>query len=156
MEVRMLKPGQTAPDFELESHSGESVRLSSFRGSKVILYFYPKDDTSGCTAEACEFRDRIDVIADQNAVVLGISPDGVESHQKFRVKYDLPFTLLADPDHEVAEAYGAWGEKKRYGRTYEGILRTTFVIDEAGKIERVFENVKPKGHGDEVLAALAD
>ena len=152
----MLKPGQTAPDFELESHSGESVRLSSFRGSKVILYFYPKDDTSGCTAEACEFRDRIDVIADQNAVVLGISPDGVESHQKFRVKYDLRFTLLADPDHEVAEAYGAWGEKKRYGRTYEGILRTTFVIDEAGKIERVFENVKPKGHGDEVLAALAD
>ena len=152
----MLKPGQAAPDFELESHSGESVRLSSFRGSKVILYFYPKDDTSGCTAEACEFRDRIDVFEDQNTVVLGVSPDGVESHQRFRAKYDLPFALLADPDHAVAEAYGAWGEKKRYGRTYEGILRTTFVIDEAGKIERVFENVKPKGHGDEVLAALGD
>jgi peroxiredoxin Q/BCP len=156
MEIPMLKPGQAAPDFELESHSGESVRLSSFRGSKVILYFYPKDDTSGCTAEACEFRDRIDVFEDQNTVVLGVSPDGVESHQRFRAKYDLPFALLADPDHAVAEAYGAWGEKKRYGRTYEGILRTTFVIDEAGKIERVFENVKPKGHGDEVLAALGD
>lgn len=152
----MLKPGQPAPDFELESDSGESIRLSDFRGNKVILYFYPKDDTSGCTAEACEFRDRIAVIEDQNAVVLGVSPDGVESHQRFRGKYDLPFTLLADPDHEVAEAYGAWGEKKRYGRTYEGILRTTFLIDEGGKIERVFENVKPKGHGDQVLAALGD
>lgn len=152
----MLKPGQPAPDFELESDSGESVSLSHFRGSKVILYFYPKDDTSGCTAEACEFRDRIAVIEDQNAVVLGVSPDSAESHQRFRGKYELPFTLLADPDHQVAEAYGAWGEKKRYGRTYEGILRTTFLIDEGGKIERVFENVKPKGHGDQVLAALGD
>lgn len=152
----MLEPGQTAPDFELESDSGESVSLSDFRGSKVILYFYPKDDTSGCTAEACEFRDRIAVIEDQNAVVLGVSPDGVESHQRFKAKYDLPFRLLADPNHEVAEAYGAWGEKKRYGRTYKGILRTTFLIDEAGKIESVFENVKPKGHGDQVLGALAD
>ena len=152
----MLKPGEVAPDFELESDQGKSVRLSDLRGNKVVLYFYPKDDTPGCTTEACEFRDRISAIESRGAVVLGVSPDSVESHQKFKAKYDLPFTLLADPGHDVAAEFGAWGEKKRYGRTYEGILRTTFVIDEEGKVERVFQNVKAKGHGDQILGALGD
>ncbi len=150
----MLKPGEKAPDFELESDDGEMVRLSDLRGKKVILYFYPKDDTSGCTVEACEFRDRLPDIESQGAVVLGVSPDSVKSHQKFKSKYGLPFTLLADTEHRVAEAYGAWGEKKMYGRTYEGILRTTYLIDEKGKIAQVFAKVKPKGHGDQVLNAL--
>lgn len=150
----MLSLGDTAPDFELPSDGGETVRLSDFRGKKVVLYFYPKDDTSGCTTEACEFRDRMPKITRRGAVVLGVSPDGVESHKKFKAKYDLPFALLADPDHSVAEAYGAWGEKKMYGKTYEGILRTTVVIDEQGKIAELFEKVKPKGHGDAVLEVL--
>lgn len=150
----MLEPGDKAPDFELESDAGQNVRLSDFRGRRVVLYFYPKDDTPGCTTEACEFRDRMPRIEKADAVVLGVSPDSVASHQRFKVKHDLTFTLLSDPDHEVAEAYGAWGEKKRYGRTYEGILRSTFVIDPQGRIERVFEKVKAKGHGDQVLEAL--
>ncbi len=151
----MLEIGDTAPDFALVSDGGDEVRLSDFRGKKVVLYFYPKDDTPGCTTEACEFRDRLPELEEKGAVVLGVSPDSPESHRKFRAKYDLPFPLLADPDHRVAEAYGAWGEKKSYGRTYEGILRTTFVIDEDGKIERVFRNVKAKGHGDQVLGVLS-
>ncbi len=150
----MLSVGDIAPDFELQSDAGEAVRLSDFRGRKVVLYFYPKDNTSGCTTEACEFRDRMPKITRRGAVVLGVSPDGVESHKKFKAKYDLPFALLADPDHSVAEAYGAWGEKKMYGKTYEGILRTTVVIDEQGKIAELFEKVKPKGHGDAVLEVL--
>ncbi|MGD8869238.1 MAG: thioredoxin-dependent thiol peroxidase [Gemmatimonadales bacterium] len=150
----MLKAGDTAPDFELLSDEGERVRLSDLRGKKVVLYFYPKDDTPGCTTEACELRDRQPELEAQGATVLGVSPDSVASHQKFKAKYGLTFTLLSDPDHSVADAYGAWGEKKMYGKTYEGILRTTFVIDEAGKIEGVFEKVRPKGHGDQVLAAL--
>ena len=150
----MLRVGDKAPDFELESDTGATLRLAELRGKKVILYFYPKDDTPGCTVEACEFRDRTPQIEAQGAVILGVSPDEIKSHQKFKTKYDLPFTLLADPDHTVAEAYGAWGEKKRYGKTYEGILRSTFVIDEAGKIETVFSNVRAKGHAEKVLAAI--
>jgi peroxiredoxin Q/BCP len=118
------------------------------------LYFYPKDNTPGCTTEACELRDRQPELHRRGAVVLGVSPDSIESHQKFKGKYSLPFALLSDPDHSVAEVYGAWGEKKMYGKTYEGILRTTFIIDEDGNIEQVFEKVKPKGHGDQIVKAM--
>lgn len=150
----MLEPGDKAPDFELESDAGETVRLSELRGSKVILYFYPKDDTSGCTIEACDFRDRLPDIESRSAEVLGVSPDGIESHQKFKAKFDLPFALLSDPDHKVAEAYGAWGEKKMYGKTYEGMIRSTFVIDENGVIAEAFRKVKAKGHADRVVDIL--
>jgi peroxiredoxin Q/BCP len=150
----MLKEGAKAPAFSLPSDDGGTVALEDLKGTKVVLYFYPKDDTSGCTAEACEFRDSWAAVKKKGAVVLGVSPDGVKSHGKFREKYDLPFPLLADEDHAVAEAYGAWGEKSMYGRKYFGILRTTFVIDEAGRVAKVFEKVKPKGHAAEVLAAL--
>ena len=122
--------------------------------SRVVLESFPKDDTSGCTVEACEFRDSWAAVQGKGAVVLGVSPDGVASHGKFKRKFDLPFPLLADEDHAVAQAYGVWGEKSMYGRTYLGVLRTTFVIDEGGRIARVFEKVKPKGHAAEVLAAL--
>jgi peroxiredoxin Q/BCP len=152
----VLKVGETAPDFELSSDAGDPVRLSDLHGKKVILYFYPKDNTSGCTTEACEFRDRLPNIERAGAVVLGVSPDTVKSHQKFKAKHELPFTLLSDPDHQVASAYGAWGEKKMYGRNYEGILRSTFLIDESGRIEQVFQKVRPKGHGDQVLQALQE
>ena len=147
--------GAEAPRFTLPSDRGEDVSLESLRGRPVVLYFYPKDDTSGCTTQACEFRDSWAEVQGRGAVVLGVSPDGVASHQKFRDKFALPFPLLADEDHAVAEAYGVWGEKSMYGRKYRGILRTTFVIDPAGRIARVFENVKPKGHAAEVLRSLA-
>jgi peroxiredoxin Q/BCP len=150
----MLKEGAKAPAFSLPSDDGGTVALKDLKGKKVVLYFYPKDDTSGCTAQACEFRDSWAAVKRKGAVVLGVSPDGVKSHGKFRQKYDLPFPLLADEDHAVAEAYGAWGEKSMYGRKYFGILRTTFIIDEAGRVATVFEKVKPKGHAAEVLAAL--
>jgi peroxiredoxin Q/BCP len=150
----MLKPGAMAPAFNLSSDAGDQISLRGLKGKKVVLYFYPKDDTSGCTAEACEFRDSWRDVERTGAVVLGVSPDGVASHVKFKKKYSLPFPLLADEDHAVAEAYGAWGEKSMYGRKYRGILRTTFIIDEAGKIARIFEKVKPKGHAAEVLEAL--
>jgi len=151
----MPKPGQTAPDFELPSDRGEKVRLSDFRGKKVVLYFYPKDMTSGCTKEACSFRDNYPQYEEQGAVILGVSPDSPQSHVRFKSKYNLPFLLLSDEDHKVAEQYGVWGEKRLYGRTYQGILRTTFVIDEEGRIAKVFTKVKPDGHGEEVLGALA-
>lgn len=150
----MPEAGDIAPDFTLSSDEGDVVKLSDFRGKRVVLYFYPKDNTPGCTTEACELRDRQPELDLRGAAVLGVSPDSVASHQKFKAKYGLTFTLLSDPDHSVAAAYGAWGKKKRYGRTYEGILRSTFIIDEEGKIEGVFANVRPKGHGDQVLAAL--
>jgi thioredoxin-dependent peroxiredoxin len=150
----MLKEGAKAPAFSLPSDDGGTVALKDLKGKKVVLYFYPKDDTSGCTTEACEFRDSWAAVKRKGAVVLGVSPDGVKSHGKFKEKYDLPFPLLADEDHAVAEAYGVWGEKSMYGRKYFGILRTTFVIDEAGRVVKVFEKVKPKGHAAEVLAAL--
>jgi peroxiredoxin Q/BCP len=150
----MLKVGTIAPGFNLPSDGGGKISLNSLKGKKVVLYFYPKDDTSGCTVEACEFRDSWGAVERAGAVVLGVSPDGVASHLKFKNKHSLPFPLLADEDHAVAEAYGAWGEKSMYGRKYHGILRTTFVIDEAGRIARIFEKVKPKGHAAEVLEAL--
>jgi peroxiredoxin Q/BCP len=152
----MLKAGDRAPPFSLASDGGGRVALQDLKGRKVVLYFYPKDDTSGCTTEACEFRDNWASVKAAGAVVLGVSPDNPASHDKFKAKYKLPFPLLADPDHQVAEAYGAWGEKSMYGRKYQGILRSTFLIDETGRVARVFPKVKPRGHAAEVLAALHD
>ena len=151
----MVEEGKPAPDFELESDSGEKVKLSSLRGKPVVLYFYPKDDTPGCTTQACGIRDAYGEFQRTGAVILGVSPDGVDSHVKFKTKYDLPFTLLADPEKEVAQAYGAWGEKTNYGRTYFGILRATFVIGADGIVKKVFPKVTPATHADDVLAALA-
>lgn len=150
----MLSKGDTAPDFTLPADGGGTVRLADLRGRRVVLFFYPKDDTSGCTKEACGFRDALPEFDAKDAAVLGVSPDGVGSHEKFRDKYDLTFPLLADTDHSVAEAYGAWGKKKLYGREYEGVLRSTFVIDADGRIENVYRKVKPEGHADEILADL--
>ncbi len=151
----MLQEGSIAPDFTLSADGGGEVTLSSYRGKRVVLYFYPKDDTPGCTTEACNFRDDYSELIAAGAVVLGISPDSVKSHDKFKLKYQLPFALLSDPDHQVAEMYGAWGEKKMYGKTYMGIVRSTFIIDEEGRILKVFPKVQPKNHSQEVLAALA-
>jgi peroxiredoxin Q/BCP len=150
----MLKAGDTAPDFKALSDAGNTVSLKDLRGKKVILYFYPKDDTPGCTREACDFRDAIGRFAKKEAVVLGVSPDDVESHKKFKAKFDLPFPLLVDEDHKIAEAYGAWGEKSMYGRKFLGIIRSTFLIDEKGKIAEAFEKVKVDGHVDQLLGKL--
>ena len=151
----MIEEGKPAPDFELTSDSGEPVRLSSLRGKPVVLYFYPKDDTPGCTAQACGIRDVYGEFERAGAVVLGVSPDDEASHVKFKSKYELPFTLLADPGHEVAEKYGVWGERKFAGKKYMGINRSTFVIDADGNVARVMRCVNPKTHADEVLEALA-
>lgn len=150
----MLQEGMQAPDFSLPSDGGGLVALSDYRGRKVVLYFYPKDNTPGCTAEACGFRDGYADLLAAGAVVLGVSPDPVPSHDRFKLKFSLPFALLSDQDHKVAELYGAWGEKKMYGKTSQGILRSTFVIDEEGKIVRIFRRVKPDGHAKEILAVL--
>lgn len=152
----MLEPGTRAPSFTLPADDGTTVSLQEFQGRPVVLYFYPRDDTPGCTTEACEFRDSWAAVKQTGAAVFGVSPDPVSSHRKFRDKYHLPFRLLADTDHAVAEAYGAWGEKRMYGRSYRGILRTTFVLDGQGRIARVFEKVKPKGHAAQVLTALEE
>lgn len=152
----MLKPGTKAPAFSLPADDGTTVTLKELKGKRVVLYFYPKDDTVSCTTEACEFRDAWKDVKRAGAVVLGVSPDSVATHQKWKRTLPLPFPLLADLDHAVAERYGVWGEKSMYGRKYFGILRTTFLIDEAGRITRIFEKVKSKGHAAEVLAALAD
>lgn len=149
-----LNVGEAAPDFALPSDAGEIVRLADLRGRRVVLYFYPKDDTSGCTKEACAFRDTRPAFEDRDVVVLGVSPDDVASHEKFRDKYDLNFPLLADADHAVAEAYGAWGKKKMYGREYEGILRSTFVIGPDGRLEKIYRKVKPAEHADQILSDL--
>lgn len=154
MSETSLEIGDSAPDFQLTSDSGETVKLSDLRGKRVVLYFYPKDDTSGCTTQACGFRDAYPMIEEKNAVVLGVSPDGVKSHQKFKTKYDLPFTLLVDEDHSVAEAYGAWGEKSMYGKKYWGIIRSHFVIDEEGKLADVQVKVSPTDSVEKALAAL--
>lgn len=146
--------GQTAPDFALKDDHNRVVKLSDFRGKPVVLYFYPKDDTPGCTTEACEIRDDYADYRKAGVQVLGVSPDSAESHTRFKTKYDLPFLLLADEDHKVAERYGTWALKKNYGREYMGIKRTTFLIGEDGKILRVFENVHAKGHSQEILSAL--
>ncbi|MEA2683577.1 MAG: thioredoxin-dependent peroxiredoxin [Chloroflexota bacterium] len=150
----MLKEGDDAPDFELAAGDGSTVSLKGLRGKKVILYFYPRDDTPGCTTEACSFRDNSDQYTSRGAAVFGISADNARSHQKFTSKYGLNFPLLSDPDHAVARAYSSYGPKKFMGREYEGILRNTFLVDEEGKIARVWESVKPLGHAEEVLAAL--
>ena len=151
-----IEEGSKAPDFTLPTHDGTKLKLSSLKGTPVVLYFYPKDDTPGCTREACGFRDAKARFAKHDAVVLGISPDSPESHEKFRKKYKLPFTLLADEGHKVAEKYGAWREKNMYGKKSMGIARSTFVIDAAGKIAKVFKAVKVDGHEEQVLAVLAD
>jgi len=150
----MVEENEFAPDFTLPSDQGEEVTLSAFRGRKVVLYFYPKDDTPGCTKEACSFRDDYAQFTMKGAVVIGVSPDAGQSHQKFRSKFGLPFYLLSDVDHAVASLYGAWGPKQMYGKTYEGILRTTFVIDEQGRIAHIFRKVQPEGHAQQVLAVL--
>jgi len=143
-----------APDFELEDEMGNPQRLSAFRGQPVLLYFYPKDDTPGCTTEACNFRDDYSDYEKAGVVILGVSPDTPKSHAKFKTKYQLPFTLLADVDHQVCELYGVWALKKMYGKEYYGVERTTFLIDKEGKILKVFEKVKPADHSKEVLEAL--
>jgi peroxiredoxin Q/BCP len=149
-----VEVGKPAPDFELESHTGEPVRLSSLRGSPVVLYFYPKDDTPGCTLQACEIRDNWGDFESRDAVVLGVSPDSVSSHEQFREKYELPFTLLADPDHEVAELYGVWLEQEHDGKKWTGIQRSTFVIDAEGNVANVMRQVKAAEHAGDVLAVL--
>jgi thioredoxin-dependent peroxiredoxin len=152
--MTVIQEGKPAPDFELESDSGDKVKLSDFRGRPVVLYFYPKDDTPGCTTEACEFRDAYDVFRDRGAEVLGVSPDDVASHGKFKTKYELHFTLLADPDHEVADKFGVWGERNAYGKKYMGINRSTFIIDPEGNVKRAMLGIKPAGHASEVLESL--
>jgi peroxiredoxin Q/BCP len=146
--------GEPAPDFEAVTDAGEQVRLSDYRGKRVVLYFYPKDNTPGCTKQACGFRDNYAVIEEQNAVVLGVSPDGQKSHQKFKSKYDLPFTLIMDEDHAIAEKYGVWGEKSNYGRTYMGIIRSHFVIDEEGAIVDAQVKVSPANSVEYALKSL--
>ena len=151
----MVTEGEAAPEFTLTSDAGEDVSLSDFRGKPVVLYFYPKDDTPGCTTQACGIRDAYDEFERAGAVVLGVSPDSVKRHVKFREKYDLPFTLLADTGHEVAEQYGVWGEKTFAGKRYMGVSRSTFVIAPDGTIAKAMHDVKPAGHADDVLAVLA-
>ncbi len=154
-DVKQLEKGDVAPDFTLPSSTGETISLQDYLGKKrVVLYFYPKDNTSGCTKEACSFRDHLPAIEDKDTVVLGVSPDSLKSHDKFIEKHELNFPLLSDEDHKVAESYGAWGEKKMYGKTYFGIIRKTFVIDKEGKIEQAFHKVKAAEHGEEILNLL--
>jgi len=152
----MVEVGQPAPDFALQSDSGETVRLSDLRGRPVVVYFYPKDDTPGCTKQACGIRDAYGEFERAGAVVLGVSPDDEASHVKFKNTYDLPFTLLADTEHSVAEEYGVWNEKSYLGKKYWGVSRSTFVIDPDGNVKKVMHDVKPATHADDVLAALSN
>jgi thioredoxin-dependent peroxiredoxin len=152
----VIEPGQPAPDFELEDQDGKPVKLSDLRGSPVVLYFYPKADTPGCTTQACGIRDRTADYDATGARVLGVSPDTPGKLRKFADKYGLDFTLLADPDHQIAEQYGTWVEKSMYGKKYMGVARDTFVIDADGNVARILRKVQPKTHDDVVLAALAD
>jgi peroxiredoxin Q/BCP len=151
----VVEEGKPAPEFELTTDAGESVKLSDFRGSPVVLYFYPKDDTPGCTKQACGIRDAYDAFRDAGAVVLGVSPDDESSHVKFKNKFQLPFTLLADTDHDAAEEYGVWKERSAYGKTFMGIERSTFVIDREGNVARAFRRVNPEAHAGLVLEALS-
>ena len=150
----MIEEGKPAPDFELSRDTGETVRLADLRGKPVVLYFYPRDDTPGCTTQACGIRDAWEDFRKKGAVVLGVSPDDEGSHAKFREKYGLPFTLLADSDHELTERYGFWVEKKNYGKTYMGVERSTVVIDAEGNVAKIFRRVKPEAHANQVLTAL--
>ena len=150
----MVNEGDPAPDFRLPADDGRTYSLKEFRGKKVVLYFYPKDDTSGCTREACSFRDSLARVTSKGAVVLGVSKDDLDSHARFRKKYELTFPLLSDTDGKVLNTYGVWKEKSAYGKTFMGVERTTFIIDEKGRIAKVFLRVKVDGHVDEVLAAL--
>lgn len=150
-----LEEGQEAPEFQTIDQNGESIRLSDYRGKKVILYFYPKDNTPGCTAEACSFRDHYKILKDQGYVVLGVSADSAKKHQNFMAKYDLPFPLIPDEQKEIIQAYGVWGKKKFMGREFDGIHRETFLIDEGGKIEKIFKKVKSKEAAQQILAAQA-
>ncbi|MEK6820928.1 MAG: thioredoxin-dependent thiol peroxidase [archaeon] len=149
-----LTEGKKAPNFSLYDTEGKTVTLSQLKGKKVVLYFYPRDDTPGCTAEACEFRDNLARVKRKDALVFGVSKDTMESHQKFSKKYELNFPLLSDPEGKMIEAYGAWGEKSLYGKKFMGIIRSTVIIDEDGNILKHFPKVTPKGHAEEVLAAL--
>lgn len=149
-----LKAGQTAPDFVLKDENGKKHALKDYRGQYLLMYFYPKDDTSGCTTEACNFRDDYSAYQDAGVVILGVSADDEKSHLKFKTKYSLPFTLLADTEKEVVKKFDVWGKKKMYGKEYMGIYRTTFLIDKNGKIAKIFENVKPASHSQEVLEVI--
>ncbi len=150
----MLAEGKKAPSFKLKDQDGKLISLESLKGSNVVLYFYPKDDTPGCTIEACNFRDEFPKFKKIDAVILGVSPDSVESHKKFAAKFKLPFSLLSDEKKEVCEKYGVWQEKSMYGKKYMGVVRTTFVIDGTGKIKKIFPKVKIEGHNEEVMAVL--
>ena len=151
-----ISAGEPAPEFTLADEEGRMHSLSDYSGKPVVLYFYPKDDTPGCTKEACGFRDDYSAYEEAGVVILGVSPDTSKSHAKFKTKYELPFTLLADPDHDVLKLYGVWGLKKSFGREYEGVFRTTFLIGEDGKILKVFKKVKPAVHSAEILSVLDD
>jgi thioredoxin-dependent peroxiredoxin len=150
----MLEVGKKAPTFKLKNQNGEEISLEDFKGKKVILYFYPKDDTPGCTREACNFRDELPVFKGLNAVILGVSPDTVESHKKFKIKYSIPFDLLSDVDREVCEKYEVWKEKNNYGKKLMGVERTTYIIDEKGVISKIFNKVKVDGHNEELKEAM--
>lgn len=152
----MLEIGQKAIDFTLPNQNEENITLSDYLGKVVVLYFYPKDNTSGCTKQACAFRDVYDEILDLGAVVIGVSPDGVKSHQDFASKHNLPFHLLADTDHSLAESYGVWGLKKMFGREYMGLIRTTYLINKDGKVAKVFPNVRVKDHELKILEAIKE
>jgi thioredoxin-dependent peroxiredoxin len=152
--VVTLKAGDKAPDFEGINHDGKKIGLSNFQGQKLILYFYPKDNTPGCTAESCNLNDNYDAWIQRGYEVIGVSPDSVESHKKFRDKYGLRFNLISDPEKEILRKYGAWGEKIMYGRKYQGVLRTTFLIDEKGIIRDIFRKVKTKDHTNQIINSL--
>lgn len=150
----MVSEGEEAPDFTLEADDGREVSLSDYRGKRVVLYFYPKDGTPGCTREAIEFRDIVDEFEKEDAVILGVSKDSIKSHQRFKQKHNLPFTLLSDPEGKVLERYGVWKEKSMFGRTFMGVERTTFLIDESGNVEKIYRKVKVKGHAQSCLLDL--
>ncbi len=152
----MLEPGQTAPDFTLPDQRGQKVSLSDFRGQPVVVYFYPKDDTPGCTTQACDIRDQWEEFREAGAAVIGISPDDVESHERFAAKHDLPHVLLADPDREVMQPWGAWGTKNMYGKETVGVIRSTVLVDAEGVVAKVWKRVQAKKHAEQVLKALAE
>lgn len=156
MEGFFVNVGEQAPNFTLQNQDGEKVKLSDFEGRNVVLYFYPKDMTPGCTTQACDFRDHHETFSDLNAVILGVSPDPIERHEKFIKKHDLPFQLLADEDHQVAEKYGVWQLKKMFGREYYGIVRSTFIIDQDGNLMKEFRNIRVKGHVERALQYLKE